>query len=50
MKEQEQIICANCDVTPEDLSIEIPLSVGIHNGFTWYCSEACYEEKTKDEG
>lgn len=47
----DPIECKNCGITPEDLSLELPLNVGILTGsFIWYCSESCYEENTESEG
>lgn len=43
-QKEEQIVCENCDCTPEDLGIEMPFSVGAYTGMEWYCSESCYEE------
>lgn len=48
-----EITCCNCDVTAREwFEAVLQDSPGGHwmVGSTWYCSDYCYEERTKNEG
>lgn len=51
----EPITCANCGITAEEYfhymnEAERPSEDSWFAGTSWYCSDSCYDEHTKDEG
>lgn len=48
----EEICCANCGLPAREYfeTVGEPKGESWFNGTSWYCTNDCYEEYTKDEG
>ncbi len=49
----EDIFCKNCGITAREFFEYVVADPPIGSWFagqTWYCSDECYNEATKDEG